>query len=89
MVAALLSRRYRRWLLPLAGFSAAVALPELLHRPDYRDVLFVSHEYDAPVWTWVAAVQLALAAACAVIGIIALVRTPASPPSAGAEAGAD
>jgi len=61
----------------------------LLHRPDHRDWLFVTHEYGAPAWTWVATVQLALAAVCAVVGIIALVRTPASRPSGGAGAGAD
>jgi hypothetical protein len=62
--------RARRWLLPLAVFSGAVAAGQLAGY-DYGDVL--GETLSGP-WIGVNAVQLLLAVACAVVGFIDLLR---------------
>jgi hypothetical protein len=66
--------RVRQWLLPLALFSGGVAAVQL--RGDYygTDFLYALRQHGTALWTWVNAAQLALATACAIVGLVTLLR---------------
>lgn len=65
----------RQWLLPLAVFGGGVAAVQLLGHYYGTDFLYELRQHGSESWTWVNVVQLALATACAVAGLIAVWRS--------------
>jgi hypothetical protein len=68
-------RRVHGWLLPLAVFGGGVATVQLLGHNYGSDFLYEVRQHGTTLWTVVNVAQLALAATCAVAGIIAVRRS--------------